>query len=216
MITGDGSHTILDASRQVTYHSIHGAIIESRHVFIRHGLEHLAIRNSHISVLEVGFGTGLNAFLSYLFAREHDDLSVQYTGIEKFPLAAEIVAQLNYSTQLDAQQYQYIFQRMHVEGEFRSERFHFNLFVGDVLDFIPLIPYDLIYFDAFAPGAQPEMWEAQVFKKLMTCLTPGGILVTYCAQGKFKRTLRSLGFQLESLPGPPGKREMVRAGLGLS
>jgi tRNA U34 5-methylaminomethyl-2-thiouridine-forming methyltransferase MnmC len=100
---------------------------------------------------------------------------------------------------------------MHTHERFDQNGFQFNLFIGDVLEFIPEIQYDLVYFDAFAPQAQPEMWATDIFSKLISWISPGAILVTYCAQGQFKRTLKSLGFEVESLPGPPGKREMVRA-----
>ncbi len=189
---------------------MHGAITESNHVFIRHGLEYISVQKSSISILEVGFGTGLNAFLTYLYCMDHD-LSIHYTGIEKFPLSRDIVSQLNYVTLLKAEVHSHIFEQMHTSREFEHKNFHFNLFIGDVVDFASEHPFDLVYFDAFAPGVQPEMWETQVFQKIKNYMSSEGILVTYCAQGQFKRTLKHLGFELETLAGPPGKREMVRA-----
>jgi len=211
VVTDDGSHSILDTSRQETYHSTNGAISESRHVFIQHGLTYKAQECTDISVLEVGFGTGLNAFLTYLFNTKHLRTSISYTGVEKFPLSADIVSKLNYVSQLDAKQHRSIFERLHTHKGFEHDRFQFNLWIGDIIEFEPDKTFDVVYFDAFAPKVQPEIWDPAVFQKLKNCMSPGGILVTYCAQGQFKRTLRSLGFVVEGLPGPTGKREIVRA-----
>lgn len=214
VITADGSHTVVNPTLRVTYHSTHGAIQESNHVFIRHGLEFKAAQHQVISILEVGLGTGLNAFLSYLFSVMHPELELHYHAVEKFPLSEDILRQLNYVSQLGAEKHHTIFDRIHRETQFSSNRFHFTSITGDILDIHEKEQFDIVFFDAFDPVSQPEMWEPAVFQKLKESMKTDGILVTYCAQGQFKRTLKSLGFIIEALPGPPGKREMVRARKG--
>lgn len=211
-VTDDGSPTVRHPDLGVTYHSMRGAIAESRHVFIRHGLSHVSSLRNNLSILEVGFGTGLNALLTYLFVCDHPQHTFNYVGIEKFPLDKEITDQLNYPHLLNAIHSEDVFRRMHQARDFVHGNFEFRLEVKDILDLeVEPDQFDVVYFDAFAPGAQPGMWEPGVFELIVQSMRSGAVLVTFCAQGQFKRTLKSLGLTVEALPGPPGKREMVRA-----
>lgn len=211
--TGDGSHSLLNTVLNETYHSVHGAIQESRHVFILHGLE--AIEQTHpnqpIRILEVGFGTGLNVLLTWMHTKE-SKTPITYESWERYPLPESILLQLNYASQLED-----------MEGFDAIHRVPWNVETalvpgfsllkkqGDVLVDPIEGSYDLIYFDAFAPSKQPELWTMDVLKKVTNRLLPNGILVTYCAKGQVKRDFASLGLHVESPPGPPGKKEMTRA-----
>jgi len=219
--TTDGSHSIFIPDLNEHYHSIHGAIQESRHVFIEAGLKYIPSSPNAISVLEIGFGTGLNALLTILES-QNSNLKIIYTSIEAFPLSDEIVRQLNYASELkqDANTYkvdlQNSFDTMH-QSEWGkeiliSENFNFKK-IQKTLQETELKDqeFDLIYFDAFGPPVQPEMWTEEIFSKIFSATKPHGILVTYCAKGEVKRTLKKVGFQIQNLPGPPGKREMIRA-----
>jgi len=216
IITKDGSSTIEIPEMEVTYHSIHGAIQESKHVFIQAGLvdsevfEYIGVNH----LLEIGFGTGLNALLTLMEADKHKN-RIYYTAIEPLPLNENEIKQLNYCQQLDQPDYQKHFERMHdtaweemyeVTNYFRLTKTKNNLFNLPAEE-----TFFLIYFDAFAPNAQPELWTKEVFSKLYSILIPGGILVTYCSKGEVRRTMQAAGFKIEKLPGPPGKREMLRA-----
>lgn len=213
-LTADGSHTLFVAALNENYHSYHGAYAEARHVFIKMGLMAAKENFLPIHVFEVGFGTGLNATLAYAFSIDQHH-PVHYTGIEKHPLDEEIISQLNYgefwkNTQLDE-----VFKTMH-QAAWNSplpldSHFQFQKIQGSVLDYV-FEPnhYHVIFFDAFAPDKQPEMWTVDLFTQLYQALAPGGMLVTYCAKGQFKRDLKAAGFEVQTLPGPPGKREMVR------
>jgi len=211
IITNDGSHSLLNEALDETYHSRHGAIQESLHVFIEQGFSYLTRKQSpeSISILEVGFGTGLNALLTAVEAIK-SDIRVSFTTLETFPLGKEVWESLNYSDPYN------LFRLLH-QAEWQK-RVEINtcftlLKLEQSLLTVDLEPkhFDLIYFDAFAPGKQPEMWELSVLQKVVSTLKPGGAFVTYCAKGQLKRDLKSLGLNVESLPGPPGKREMVRA-----
>ena len=213
--TQDGSHTLFSERYGVTYHSKYGAVTESAHVFIDAGLRFKAAVQREIAVLEVGFGTGLNAFMTWLEA-ERRNLDVSYTGIEAFPLTLKEASAFNFASQLRAPERHADFLRLHrcawehpvkLSGYFTLEKKNMRLEA-----FLSPEAFDLIYFDAFAPQAQPELWTIAVFARLYAALRPEGILVTYCAQGDFKRTLKKVGFLVERLQGPPGKREMTRAG----
>lgn len=215
--TGDGSHTLYVEELDERYHSYHGAIQESKHVFIKSGLHYIVEKYSTLAplaILEIGLGTGLNALLTLI---EADVLnkSIEYTAIEAHPLEKSIVDALNYVSLLNAQHYQTSFDKMHesewntktnLSSNFELDKMHTTLDLA-VLE----TKYNLIYFDAFGPRVQPEMWTLAVFSKLADSLLSGGCLVTYCAKGEVKRTLKSAGFIVESIEGPPGKREMVRA-----
>ena len=187
---------MLNTELDETYHSRHGAIQESQHVFIKNGLE--LISKEPINVFEVGFGTGLNALLTALSNKK-----VNYTSVEAFPLPEEVYTQLNYEPKD-------LLLELHRHQQREIEKFRFTKIHG-TLQSIFLEPiYDIIYFDAFAPSKQPSMWELPMIAKVCNALTKGGIFVTYCAKGQLKRDLRSLGMNVETLPGPPGKKEMVR------
>jgi tRNA U34 5-methylaminomethyl-2-thiouridine-forming methyltransferase MnmC len=207
--TEDGSHSIYNSELNEHYHSTHGAIQESRHVFIEAGLKQRRKIKTEISILEIGFGTGLNCLLTHVAALEQG-LSIAYTSLEPFPLSETMVGPLNYPEMLGHAE---VFKRMHSmhEGSIQiNEKFLLHRTTQSLLAFLPSVKYDLIYFDAFAPDVQPELWSEEVFQKMFDCLVPGGILVTYCAKGQVKRNMKKAGFVIERLPGPPGKREMTR------
>ena len=210
-LTADGSHTLYLQGLEEHYHSWHGAIQESRHVFIEQGLRQ--VKEEKIRLLEVGFGTGLNAYLTCMEA-ESMGLKVDYDTIDLYPLSGEIIRKLNYTQQMGGKGAG-IFKKMHRAGWNRQTPLtpYFTIYkiLGDFLKFHPEGRYRLIYFDAFAPEKQPAMWEEGQLKKMFDALEPGGVLVTYCAKGKVKRMLRGIGCQVETLAGPPGKREMIRA-----
>ena len=204
--SADGSTTLWVPGLDEHYHSIHGALTESRHVFIEAGLK--AIETSTIRILEVGLGTALNARLT-LDQAQQDGLTIGYDALEKFPLTIEEIAAIG-------------LQGMSKEAPFLTatpgavtriaEQFTFKLLVEDVKTFEgEQGSYDLIYFDAFAPSAQPDLWTDAIFENMFRLLKPGGALVTYCAKGVVKRSMKAAGFEVEALPGPPRKREITRA-----
>ncbi len=213
-ITADGSTTLYRKDIDETYHSHHGALQEARHVFIQEGL--CKKRDlPEIKILEIGLGTGLNALLTYLFALDHD-LKIEYHGLEAFPLSAEIMQNVNYAQVIPDSRVAEAFQTLHKKAwneKFQwSEQFEMLKIHNELQSFkVNTDFYDIIYFDAFGPRAQEEMWDFSNLEKLYHSLKPGGILVTYCAKGSFKRNLKALGFQLENVSGPLGKREMTRA-----
>lgn len=197
-----------------TYHSRHGAIQESGYVFINKGLDYLksGANPGLISILEVGFGTGLNAWLSLQWATEQK-IQLLYHSLETFPLPDEIWKALNYYSNQEGAE---IFQKLHQAPwqEWSDINPFFKVYKeNNSLQSVSLKPshFDLIYFDAFAPNKQPEMWQAPMLEKVVLTMKPGSVFVTYCAKGQLKRDLKSLGLAVESLAGPPGKREMVRA-----
>ncbi|HZY82607.1 MAG TPA: tRNA (5-methylaminomethyl-2-thiouridine)(34)-methyltransferase MnmD [Cyclobacteriaceae bacterium] len=202
IVTSDGSHSLLNEDLDETYHSRHGAVQESLHVFIRNGLEKIPIANHPVNIFEVGFGTGLNALLALSTER-----IINYASIEAYPLDETIFSSLNYAPQG-------LLQTLHRSEWDQSIQItpHFTLkkIKGDLLTASIPSHSDIIFFDAFAPSKQPEMWGLPVLKKVCDTLMPGGIFVTYCAKGQLKRDLKSLGLEVETLPGPPGKKEMVR------
>jgi tRNA U34 5-methylaminomethyl-2-thiouridine-forming methyltransferase MnmC len=212
--TTDGSQTIYSEYFQETYHSIHGAITESLHVFIAAGLN--SCNGSNISVFETGFGTGLNALLTMLEA-EKLKKKIVYHSIELFPLDKDIIQSLNYSSSLNFDQS--LFEKMHEtpwnEEVEITEHFSLKKIKADMLTYQHSAQYHVVYFDAFSPSRQPEMWTEEIFARLASSMYPGGILTTYCAQGHVRRTLQKTGFTVERLPGPPGKREMLRGILPL-
>jgi len=212
--TKDGSNTLYVPALNEHYHSVHGAWQESQHVFIKHGLEHVLAAKKDLKILEVGFGTGLNAILTFPFALARQAV-IQYDTLEKFPLTEDVIAQLQYQKLILNPELYEVFLQMHsapwntpVEliPQFTLQKMHETLEAFAP----PAAYYDVVYFDAFAPDKQPELWTDQLFAKLCKATRPGGVLVTYCAKGAFKRSLRAAGFAVEALPGPPGKREMTR------
>ncbi len=209
-LTADGSPTLYVPELDETYHSMHGSVQEARHVFIENGLRFVASKSKQVNILEVGFGTGLNALLTALYAKEYA-IHVNYVGLEAYPVEQAIWKDINYHTDAEARSL-YTKIMAHPFGETISIDLNYSLSKEAKLiqDWVANETFDLIYYDAFGPKAQPEMWELAIFEKLYELLNPGGALVTYCAQGQFKRHLKSLGMKVEGLPGPPGKREMTR------
>ena len=212
IITSDGSTTIRLPQWNEHYHSTHGAIQESNHVFIKHGLNFFK-PNQKINILELGFGTGLNCFMTYLSAKEHD-LNIDYTGVEAYPLKPEEIQQLNYVTELNASKEHIVFDKMHSiiwdEKHHITESFTLlkqKIIIEEIND---LNKYNLIYFDAFGPQVQPELWTENIFYNMYRALKPDGIIVTYSAKGSVRRSMQAVGFSVERLAGPPGKREMLR------
>ena len=210
--THDGSTTIHIQEWDECYHSKFGAIQEAQHVFIKNGLS--LFENKTISILEIGFGTGLNTFITFLESQKLNQ-SIDYVGVEAYPVSPEEVLLMNYVPALKAENERGVFDKMHEcnweEVVFLRNDFVFtkrNQFFQDIDD---LEKFDLIYFDAFGYRVQPELWSTAIFQKMYKALKPNGILVTYAARGVIKRSMVEVGFTVEKLAGPPGKREMFRA-----
>ncbi len=223
--TEDGSHTLYVPELEEHYHSTHGAIQESMHVFIDAGLRHC--NRESIRLLEIGFGTGLNGLLTLLESKKLQK-KVFYHSLERYPLAEAAVIQLNYPEQIEMKivtpalqeekRPTMLFRLLHQSPWERATAItpSFTLLKEETdftqpEQFQPSRLYDLIYFDAFAPEKQPEMWQEAIFQRLYTQCAENAILTTYCAKGAVRRMLQSAGFTVERLPGPPGKREMLRA-----
>jgi tRNA U34 5-methylaminomethyl-2-thiouridine-forming methyltransferase MnmC len=210
--TADGSYTLYVPELDEHYHSVKGALTESQHIFINMGLKHSSVTSPHI--LEIGLGTGLNCVLTLLEAKE-SQRHVYYTGIERYPLNEEIIRKLNYPSIIGKEceeDYFAIHQAPWEEDVCLSPWFTLHKMEGDFTHYSFEQKYDIIYFDAFAPEKQPEMWEQSLFDNLYQVLNEGGILTTYCAKGVVRRMLQTAGFKVERLPGPPGgKREILRA-----
>lgn len=210
--TEDGSTTIHLEEWNESYHSKHGAIQEAKHVFIKNGLSLFAGKT--ISILEIGFGTGLNAFITYLESQNLGQV-IDYVGVEAYPVVPEEIESMNYVEELGAQNEWEIFKKMHESNwnEAFSLSNHFTItkrqqFFQEIND---VEQFDLIYFDAFGYRVQPELWSTEIFKKMYDSLKTNGVLVTYAARGVVKRSMIEVGFRVEKLAGPPGKREMFRA-----
>ena len=213
--TGDGSSTLYHPEIGEHYHSKHGALQESQHVFLRSGLEFFLQKEetSEIAVLEVGFGTGLN----FLLTADYVDIQgtrLQYVGIEAYPLSEEIIFKTGYENFVKPETWA-CFQQNYSKAQIQEVTFtdSVNLFIAHekVLDFRSAQKFDVIYFDAFAAVHQPEMWTAETLEHVCSFLQPGGVFVTYAITGNLKRTMKALGFTIEKAPGAPGKREMLRA-----
>lgn len=213
--TLDGSTTIHIKEWNESYHSKHGAIQEAQHVFIKNGLS--LFENKNVSILEIGFGTGLNAFITYIESKKLSQ-KINYTGVEAYPISSEELLSMNYIDELRANHYSGVFEQMH-ESEWEiakeldadyvlTKRKQFFQDIDDVEK------YDLIYFDAFGYRVQPELWSTDIFRKMFSSLKENGVLVTYAARGVVKRSMIEVGFVVEKLTGPPGKREMFRATKG--
>lgn len=210
--TADGSYTLFVPELDEHYHSVKGALTESEHIFINMGLKHSPALEPRI--LEIGFGTGLNAFLSLLEA-EKSQRKVHFTTIERFPLDIETIRKMNYPAQV-APDHATAYETLHTAAwntdEVITPFFTLHKIEADFTAYQFPTGYDVIYFDAFAPEKQPEMWSQELFDNLFAVLNKGGILTTYCAKGVIRRMLQSAGFTVERLPGPPGgKREILRA-----
>jgi tRNA U34 5-methylaminomethyl-2-thiouridine-forming methyltransferase MnmC len=212
--TADGSESVYVPALDENYHSHHGAIREAMHVFIDAGLNYVAAGSPNgIQVLEVGFGTGLNAFLTLMYAREREIL-VEYTGLEKYPLPPEFCEKLNYSMQIsDSERWYHAIQfapwqkMVEIDTRFQLLKLEQDLLTWKGLE----STYHLIYFDAFGFRAQEELWQPEIFVQMFHVLRSGGILTTYASKGVVRRAMTAAGFIVTKLPGPPGKREMVRA-----
>jgi tRNA U34 5-methylaminomethyl-2-thiouridine-forming methyltransferase MnmC len=214
--TGDGSTTIHLEEWNEQYHSTHGAIQEAIHVFIKSGLYHIqhTVNPDQIHILEIGFGTGLNAFITYLEAQKQQ-LSINYHGVEAYPVASAEITQLNYISELKAENDSSTFEKMHAcnwEQEISiSENFQLKKRQQFFTEIEDIAQFNLIYFDAFGARVQPELWTVAIFQKMYDALKNNGVLVTYSAKGSARRAMQEVGFTVERLPGPPGKREMLRA-----
>lgn len=210
--TRDGSTTIQIEEWDECYHSRFGAIQEAQHVFIKNGLS--LFENSSISILEIGFGTGLNAFITFLESKKLNQ-TIDYVGVEAYPVSAEEVLLMNYVPELNAEHESAYFEKMHEcnweESIILRDDFLFTKRKQFFADIDDLEKFDLIYFDAFGFDVQPELWSTTMFQKMYNALKPKGVLVTYAARGVVKRSMKEVGFAVEKLEGPPGKREMFRA-----
>ena len=210
--TADGSNTLFVPELNEHYHSVKGARTESEHIFINMGLKHTPVSSPR--VLEIGFGTGLNAFLTLLEA-ERSNRNVCFTTIERYPLSEEIIRQMNYPAQIEPEReadYYALHQAAWNKPVPVTPYFTLYKIKGDFTTYPFEGGYDVVYFDAFAPEKQPEMWSQTLFDTLYNKMNPGGILTTYCAKGVVRRMLQASGFTVERLPGPPGgKREILRA-----
>lgn len=209
--TADGSHTLYVPELDEHYHSTNGAVQESTHVFIEAGLQH--INKQSINILEIGFGTGLNALLTL---NKQSNRRIDYCSFELFPLPLSVVEKLNYPTLIDENLRDTFLEMHQQEWGQQSELakdFYLTKILADFkqLDYHHKHQYDLIYFDAFAPNKQEELWSEAIFEHLYSITSASGILVTYCAKGNVRRMMQKAGYTTERLPGPPGKREMLRA-----
>ena len=209
--TFDGSHTIYVPELNEHYHSIHGAVQESQHIFIREGYDNC--NAEPLNILEAGFGTGLNALLTAVRAVK-ENREVYYTSIEKYPVGSDLIMSLNHY-EFAGPDGKRIFELIQSspweQMNCICNNFNLRKINGDLSDYIPEYPVDLVYFDAFGPDKQPSMWTREIFERISSAMRSGGILVTYSSKGEVKRNLRSAGFYVKLLPGPPGKREMISA-----
>ena len=208
--TEDGSSSIINKNLNECYHSTSGAINESKHIFIENGL--LACKKKILNTLEVGFGTGLNALLTQIICDKNKTIN-NYHSIENLPILSKDYLALNYCKQLNIKDDNFIKMHNSSWGEKITISKYFSLLKIniDLQTFNPTTKYDLIYFDAFSPNKKPELWTYNIFKKLYKNLNNNGILITYCAKGAFKRTLKEIGFEVSSIDGPIGKREITQA-----
>jgi len=215
--TKDGSHTLYSPFFDEIYHSRHGAWAESEHVFIKQGIGSILEQDKNkktLHILEIGWGTGLNTLLTYLFWKKQQELKIFYTALEPFPVGFEIIKKLNYTESLDEKTKDF-FQKIH-QIEWNQEKeieenFNFTKLPIKLEQFSGKKTCDIVYFDAFAPTKQSEMWETSNLKTLFDTLKNQGILVTYCAQGQFRRNIKAVGFEVFKKEGPPNKREMTYA-----
>ena len=210
IITEDGSHTLFVPAIDECYHSTHGAVQESKHIFIEAALKQCT--KTEIRVLEIGFGTGLNAFLTMIEA-ERSDKKIHYTSLEKYPVEVGKALQLNYpEAASDGSRNSFELLHTSVWGEEVQigSNFWLTKIEADFTQFNFNEMFDVVYFDAFSPEKQPEMWSVELIEKIFIQCNPGAVLTTYCAKGIVRRAMQSAGFQVERLPGPPGKREILR------
>ena len=212
ILTKDGSKTLHFPEWNESYHSSHGAITEALHVYIKNGLEHriLNMPMQNISVLEMGFGTGLNAYLTYKYGQNRE-LKITYTSIEKYPIDPSIISSLNYVDEGDED----LFNLMHTcpweEFSAITTQFKLKKHLVDIDVFKTDDKFDVVFYDAFGPRVQPNLWSTAILQHMYDHLNYHGVWVTYCCKGSVRRDLIDIGFQVEKIPGPPGKREMLRA-----
>lgn len=208
-LSNDGSHTLYVSDLDEHYHSVNGAVNESIHVFINAGLNQ--IKHKEVRILEFGFGTGLNALLTAVNSKGKD---IYYHTLEKYPIENKVINELNYSSLFEGK-YASVFERIHQADWGTEQKVVDHFFITkQLIDFKEVIlknKYHLIYFDAFAPDVQPKLWTKEIFSKAYEALFSGGIITTYCAKGVVRRIMQEVGFKVERLAGPPGKREMLRA-----
>ncbi|ANI89077.1 hypothetical protein A9P82_07105 [Arachidicoccus ginsenosidimutans] len=215
IITSDGSHTVEATELATHYHSIHGALQESMHVFIRAGLEYFLQKNRkrNVAVFEMGFGTGLNALMSLQVAIQKQ-ITVHYTTVELFPLKKEEYSLLNYSKLLPQSFEEDYLQELHSCGWGKDEIIHPYFIVRkintSILEMLMNRNFDVVYYDAFDASVQPELWQVSLFEKIFKAMNGGGVFVTYSSKGYVRRALQDVGFGVEKIPGPPKKREMLR------
>jgi tRNA U34 5-methylaminomethyl-2-thiouridine-forming methyltransferase MnmC len=210
VLTTDGSRTLFVPDLKEHYHSVNGAFSESMHVFIKNGFR--AVSSDPVKILEIGFGTGLNAYLTLIESLNAKRMTI-YHGLELFPLPDDVLALLHYTVpaDLDGQWFQAIHKTEWERDVQLNESFILKKIQDDLLKIKFDTQYDLVYFDAFAPDVQPDLWAKEIFQKIYQSTIRGGILTTYCAKGAVRRIMSDVGFQVERLPGAPGKREMLRA-----
>jgi tRNA U34 5-methylaminomethyl-2-thiouridine-forming methyltransferase MnmC len=214
-MTSDGSHTLFNPDFGETYHSEHGAVQESRHVFINAGFHEAARGKKKLCIFEVGFGTGLNALLTHMES-SLAGIRVEYTAVEAFPLPEDVWQKLNFGSMPGLSGQDMVFGKLHevdwgkkviLEEHFSLEKIYCRL---EDFKFLP-DRFDLVYFDAFSPASQPELWTSQIFAEIYRSMKPGGVLTTYCVKGDAVRAMKEAGFRTAKLPGPPGKRHITRA-----
>lgn len=223
-LTEDGSITLFNESKKEYYHSIHGAVQESNHVFIDAGLGYALKSKKTINILEIGLGTGLNALLSLIklnTVNQNKEVSeilskINYFAVEPDPLDSEIVNQLNYCDFLAVPQFFNSFKAIHSAPDCKeislTDNFSFTRFLIPFQEYSSVeTKFDLVYFDAFSPEVEPLLWTETVFAKLNSMMNPGGAIVTYCSKGIVRRMMQACNFNTERLKGPPGKHEMLRA-----
>lgn len=213
-ITQDHSHSINIIGTNITYHSKYGAIQESKHIYIEAALKQLLHKKSCINIFEMGFGTGLNALLTLIAAADCRQ-KIYYETVEAFPLEKKFFEKLNYCKELKRPDMQSLFLKLH-NCEWQKEIlvnsfFDFKKINASFQNYIFSKPFDIIFYDAFAPGTQPELWAKEIFTKLFDALSQNGLLVTYCSKGDTKRAMQAAGFAVEKLPGPLYKRQILRA-----
>lgn len=216
VITGDGSHTLKIKGHNEHYHSTFGAVEEAVHVYCKAGFRHISKTKKTIRLLEVGFGTGLNALVTILKALELD-VKLKYTGIEPFPPKEEVIKKLNYSSIINDNSATKVWEFIHKKSTWNLTtyfnkdisllKWHGKLQAFDSGE----IKYNLVFFDAFAPMVQPDLWTKDIFNHILSMMEQGGVLVTYTSKGDVRRTLKHAGFKVQKLPGTVGKREMIRA-----
>ena len=212
VFTSDGSHTLFNPRTGEHYHSTFGAVTESEHIFIHAGLDALAVELKQIRILEIGLGTGLNALLALRWAEKYNK-PIDYFAVEAFPLGQQVLSKLNYAEilNIDSEMFAAIHRAKNKKVQL-SNYFTMSFEQITLQDVVfPTAYFDLVFFDAFSPEVQAEMWTEECFMKIAQSMKRGGVLTTYSCKGTVKRALKAAGFQIEKLPGPPGKREFLRA-----